>query len=85
MGHYDKYYKEQDRINTADKNNQMAEQIAKIRIEIIESLPLNISFKGYYPKLVNKLVNKLAACRVNGFKNNELDDLLTEIVKHLHK
>ena len=81
MGHYDKYYEEQDRIDTADKNDQMAEQIVKIRTQIIESLPLNISFKGYYPKLVNKL----AACRVHGFKDSELDDLLTEIVKHLHK
>jgi hypothetical protein len=31
------------------------------------------------------LIKKLAKCRVNGFKDNQLDDLLTEIINELHR
>ena len=80
MGHYDEYYEEQGRINAADKNNQIREEASKVRTEITKSLPKNIDFKGYHPELVEKL----AACRVHRFRENELNELLTEIIKHLH-
>ena len=81
MGHYDDYYEEQGRIDAADKNNQIKAEVSKIRIEIVKSLPLDTSFKGYYAELVDKL----ATCRVYQFEKNELNELLTEIVKHLHR
>ena len=81
MGHYDEYYEEQGRINAADKNNQIRKEASKVISEIIKSLPKYIDFKGYHPELVDKL----AACRVHRFRENELNELLTEIIKHLHR
>ena len=81
MGHYDEHYEEQDRISSAYNQKRIEEKSSEIRIEIIKNLPDDISFKGYYPNLVEKL----AACRVHKFNEVALDNLLTEIVKHLHK
>ncbi|NBO87371.1 MAG: hypothetical protein EBV00_04390 [Burkholderiaceae bacterium] len=83
--HYDEYYEERDREIANDyyrrKYKEIQEEISKIRIEIIKDLPEDISFKGYYPNLVEKL----ASCRAYKFKEDALDILLTEIVKELHK
>ena len=65
----------------SNKKNQIREEASKVRTEITKSLPKNIDFKGYHPELVDKL----AACRVYRFRENELNELLTEIVKQLHR
>ena len=77
MGHYDEHYEEQDRISSAYNQKRIEEKSS----EIIKNLSDDISFKGYHPNLVEKL----AACRVHKFNEVALDNLLTEIVKHLHK
>jgi hypothetical protein len=85
MGHYSENYEERDRkhnkINAAYKNREIEEEISNIRSEFLESIPKDAYSKGWR----SDLVEKLAACRVHRFREDELNELLTEIVKYLHK
>lgn len=71
MKHYEEHYEDQDRINTVDVDKQIKKEISKINKELINHNPNR------------DLVEKLAACRVHSFREDELNDLLTEIVKRL--
>ncbi len=81
MGHYNEYYEEQNRGNRIYMNLQCVEEASKIRREFLESIPKDVYSKGWQ----SDLVEKLAACRVHRFREDELNELLTEIVKHLHR
>ena len=78
MGHYDEHYEKQDR---AYKNLEIEEEASKIRNDFLDSIPNDIYSKGWQ----SDLVEKLAACRVHCFREKELNDLLTQIVKNLHR
>ena len=81
MGHYNEYYEEQDRDNRIYMNLQCVEEASKIRREFLESTTEDVDSKGWH----YDLVEKLAACRAHRFREDELNELLTEIVKHLHR
>jgi len=79
MGHYNEYYEEQDRDNRIYMNLQCVEEASKIRREFLESTTEDVDSKGWQ----SDLVEKLAACRVHRFREDELNELLTEIVKNM--
>lgn len=82
MSHYDEYYEQQDRINAQNKNTRIEHEYSKI----ISDISNYHHRKGTSVKeLKFDMIKSLAVCRVNGFKDNQLDALLTEIVKEFHK
>lgn len=84
MGHYDEYYEEQARKDVADKNKRIDIEANSIRIEITDYYHRRFAILEEND-LKHDMINKLATCRVEGFKGQQLDDLLTEIVKAFHK
>jgi hypothetical protein len=85
MGHYDKYYEEQDRREAIDINKRIDTEANSIRIDIKDYYHrrfTSLEEKGI--ELKHNMINKLAECRVTGFKGQQLNDLLTEIVKAFH-
>jgi hypothetical protein len=58
---------------------EIEEEASKIRNEFLESTTEDVDSKGWH----YDLVEKLAACRVHRFREDELNQLLTEIVKNM--
>ena len=60
-------------------NLQCEEEASKIRSEFLESIRKDVYSNGWQ----SDLVEKLAACRAHRFREDELNELLTEIVKNM--